>query len=150
VRGGCSGTVQKQGQVHANAKTKKRQKKANHTKQKTDHLIQRKEVLDTQNWTQWLVRPGASFCAKVLFGDGQDQARFARHEQWPLTWQESLRGTNRSDGKSIPPPCADQRNSKKSLGQAPRTPPICPPRSSKTRALQQTKLPNRCCRCPTR
>jgi len=28
------------------------------------------EVLEAQNWTRWLVRQGASFCAKRLFKDG--------------------------------------------------------------------------------
>jgi len=32
------------------------------------------EVLDAQNWTQWRIRPGASFCAKRLFRDGPKHA----------------------------------------------------------------------------
>ena len=36
------------------------------------------EVLDAQNWPRWLVRPDASFCARVLFRDGPDQGPSAR------------------------------------------------------------------------
>ena len=32
-----------------------------------------------QNWTRWRVWPGASFCARGLFRDGQKHAKFARH-----------------------------------------------------------------------
>ena len=51
---------------------------ANMKTQKTGELLNRPELqrtthCDTQNWTRWLVRPGASFCERVLFRDGPDQ-----------------------------------------------------------------------------
>ena len=59
-----------QGHVRANVKLKETKK----GDQQMDHNSNGTTPLDTNNWgTRWLVRPGASFCARVLFRDGPDQ-----------------------------------------------------------------------------